>query len=45
MPVDDRDFERDASVKPELQMSAGRMLLLAATGICIVGLIMFASRS
>lgn len=41
MPVDDRDFECNASVKPEPQMSAGKMLVLAGIGICVVSLIMF----
>lgn len=42
MPVDDRNFERQASVKTEAQMSAGRMLLVAAIGIGFASLLIYA---
>jgi hypothetical protein len=41
MPVDDRNFERQASVKTEAQMSAGRMLTVAAIGIALASLLIF----
>ncbi|SFB63553.1 hypothetical protein SAMN03159496_06259 [Rhizobium sp. NFR07] len=42
MPVDDRNFERQAPVKTKAQMSAGRMLLVAAIGIGFTSLLIFA---
>jgi hypothetical protein len=41
MSVDDRNFERQASVKTAAQMSAGRMLNLAAIGIAFAGILIF----